>query len=473
MREYRMTQVRLYGVVALALAAFVMWAAVPAAAQAVDDVFGVSDDLFLLDENDLFSLDEDDLFSFDEDSLFGGGGLLTVEEPDDQALEEVFLVQERIDIGGSYRAALEGVRAWGSDGAALGSDVLLTAGGTLFVDARPSRDFRAFAKVKGDGVWTDDKSDAAVRLHELFADFVVGERAFFRVGKQTVTWGVGYFFSPGDVINIGQIDPENPDAEREGPVAIRLNVPAGRNNWYGYAIVSGNADDGYRVALAPKAEFVMGRSELGLGLYYRADRAPRAMATLSTSVGPLAVFSELVVGKGSDKRFVRETTPSPGNPLGLETYTDDETLFVHATAGARYTYSDPDGRFTLTAAGQYYVNGEGYEPAFLEEHGLKLPVLLLGGELRATDVQWPGRHYGALLVGGSHQHLRDLSANALWLGSLSDGSGMVNVSLAYGGWKYVRPSLTISRTYGDIGSQFGMTGPVTSVTLGVSVSGSF
>ena len=66
-------------------------------------------------------------------------------------------------------------------------------------------------------------------------------------------------------------------------MAVRLNVPAGRNNYYAYAIIDGKPGD-YRVALAPKLEFVYGGSEVGLGLYYRADRAPRVMATLSTSL---------------------------------------------------------------------------------------------------------------------------------------------------------------------------------------------
>lgn len=446
-----------------------------AAAQAVDDVFTFSEeDLLSLDEDGWFSASEEQLFSFDEDALFGGGGLLSdVETPEEQSLEEVFLVRDRVDVGGSYRAALSARRAWSSEGEELFSDVSLNAGGTLYLDARPRRDVRAFVKLKGDGVWAEENADAEVMLHELFADFVLGERAFFRVGKQTVTWGVGYFFSPADVINVGRIDPEDPEAEREGPVAVRLHVPSGRSNWYGYVLVDGRPDHGWRVALAPKAEFVMGRSELGAGLYVRDDRAPRAMATLSTSAGPVSVFGELVVSRGSDKRFVRETTPTLLNSLGLEFFRDEETLFVHTTAGARYTYSDPDGRFTLTGAAQYYFNGEGYDRAFLEEHGWKLPLLVEAGELRAADVERPGRHYGALTVTGSHERLKNVGVAAFWLGNLSDGSAMVTVSADYGRWRHVRPSVSFSRAYGDPGSELAPAGAASMLTVSISVGGSF
>ena len=106
--------------------------------------------------------------------------------------------------------------------------------GSLFLDARPSREFRAFAKIKGDVRLTESPLDPNIALHELFADFTLADKAFFRLGKQTVNWGVGHFFSPADIINVGRIDPENPEAEREGPVALGLHLPSGRNNFYTY-----------------------------------------------------------------------------------------------------------------------------------------------------------------------------------------------------------------------------------------------
>src|SRR5690606_37537514 len=210
------------------------WAAAAAGmAYAADDPVPVTEDgLFGAPEEALFGASEDDLFSFDEDSLFGNDLLIEVDDPGGQALEEVFLVRDRIDAGGTYRAALAWSRMTGEDGQELWSGLSLTAGGSLYVDARPRRDFRAFAKLKGSGAWREGAGDADVTaaLHELFVDVDHKDRAFFRIGKQTVTWGVGYFFSPADVINVGRINPEDPEAEREGPVAVRLHVPEDRKS---------------------------------------------------------------------------------------------------------------------------------------------------------------------------------------------------------------------------------------------------
>lgn len=465
----------------LAVAALALTAPVSAAGNA-DDLFLTDldrtsphdeEDLSFLDSADFFSVDDDDLFSVHEDGLFGNGGLLVeVDGSSDVALEEVFLVNQGVDIGGTYRVQVDSDWAWSSAGGqsiATGPNVAASVGGTLFLDARPSRNFRAFAKAKADTTWTKDSLESEVKLHELFSDFVIGDRAFFRLGKQTVNWGVGYFFSPADIINIGRIDPEHPEAEREGPAALRLHVPTGRNNLYAYAILEGKAADGHRLALAPKAEIVFGGTELGLGLYYRDERAPRAMATVSTTLGRVSVFGEAVLSKGSDKRFVRKTAVTSTNPLGLTTVTDSSTLYAHVTAGLRYTYSDPDGRYTVTGAGQYYFNGEGYDGHFLKEYGPMLWSMIESGPLSMSDVERIGRHYGALSVRWTNERLRNVDTNGFWLGNLSDGSGLATLSLAYTGWNHVRPAIGITRTYGQAGSEYALMGPSTRLTVGITV----
>lgn len=431
------------------------------AAQAVDFPFGSG---------------EEDLFFFDEEAFFGGGLLREVEEPAQSAgtLDAAFLVRERIEFGGDYRLALEASAAWEDGGiAAANRSLVASMGGSLFADFRPRRDFRLFAKGKGNASVIDGVAEGpAFRLHELFADIDVGDKAFVRAGKQTVNWGVGYFFSPADIINIGRIDPERPEAEREGPIAVRVHVPSGKNNYYAYALVAG-ADDA-AVAFAPKAEFVLGRSEVGVGLYYRADRVPRVMATVSTSLGRTSLFAEAVVSKGSDKRFVKSVPMSPENPFGLEVIRDSESLFAHFTAGVRYTYNDPDRRYSLTGAGQYYYNGEGYEGRFAAENRLAMGALLATGELLPADMLSTGRHYAAATVVATGRSLGDFSPSLFWLGNLGDGSGMVTLSVAYNRWNSVRPSVSFTQWYGDSGGEYAAPfGLNNRVALSLSVAQSF
>lgn len=407
----------------------------------------------------------DDLW-FDEDDLFGDGGLLLIEEPLESggSAAEDLLIGKRFDVGGTYRLSLESSWRWleGLDDAVQDEKAQLS--GTIFMDARPSKDFRVFAK---SNVNVGDGPEDFIRLTELFADFNVNNRIFFRGGKQTIHWGVGYFFSPADIINIGRIDPENPSAEREGPIALKANMPVGSDNYYMHLIAD---TSGSPVAIAPKGEWVVGGTEWGGGLYYRADRAPRGMVTFSSSWGKTSLFGEGVVSYGSDKRFVQEDA---GAPFGVAAVSRDEEYFVHGTVGAHYALNDPEGRYNLFGAGQYYYNGEGYPKGFLQEHALGVGVLFKTGQLSDTDLMTPGRHYAALSLNWSKALGSRLSPGVFWLSNLEDASGMVTTTLDVDIWDKVGTSMGVSRVYGPQGSEYGAFGSVTTLFLRVGYSGSF
>ncbi|MDD9989711.1 MAG: hypothetical protein OXQ31_25820, partial [Spirochaetaceae bacterium] len=258
------------------------------------------------DESSLFgSSDEED--KNEEESpigtadLFGGDVLVTEEAAADGP--SVPAGPPPVEIGGSYRFSLTGDVAWSSfeelaesplepDSQGVGVDL----GATVFLDARPADDFRVFGKVDLSYPFTTDQDaqpprgfDDIVSVRELFSDFTIGDALFLRGGKHTIAWGVGYFFSPADVLNLTSIDPEDPEAEREGPVSLRANLPVDFHNLYLY-VIADPGDDGVRLAAAPKAEFVLGGTEVGIGAFYHPDRVPRAMLTVSTSLLDFDLF---------------------------------------------------------------------------------------------------------------------------------------------------------------------------------------
>ena len=156
----------------------------------------------------------------------------------------------------------------------------------------------------------------------------------------------------------------------------------------------------------------------------------------------------------------------PDNPFGLEVVTDRETLRFHATAGARLTYSDPDGRFSVTGAGQYYYNGEGYDGEFSKANSAGDVFPCPTGE--SCSHGYPVDRASlrrACRSAGRAARSRISAPSAFWLGNLSDGSGMISLSLGYTGWKDISPSIGISRTYGDAGSEYAPLTPTTRFTV--------
>ena len=413
------------------------------------------------------STDEESLFgpSDEDDDLFGGDVLVTEEEAAGAAA--VPAAPPPVEIGGSYRFSLTGEANWASLAdlaeAPLQPDshsATVDLGAAVFLDARPADDFRVFGKVDLSYPFTTDPDaqparefDDIVRVKELFSDFTIGDALFLRGGKHTIAWGVGYFFSPADVLNLTAIDPEDPDAEREGPVSLRANLPIGFHNLYLYAIAD-PIDGGVQLAAAPKAEVVLDGAEVGIGAYYHPDRVPRAMATLSTSLLEFDLFVELEASLGSDRRFVERAARGTGNRFGLRTVRNTDDLFAAATAGLRYTYTPEQQDWSATFAGQYLWNGEGYEDAeLLRDNRAGVVALLVAGDLSRGDLVYAGRHYAAALLNVALGRGADWSAGVFWLSNLSDGSGQVSPSLTFRPLDQFSLRAGATLTYGPDGAE--------------------
>ena len=424
------------------------------------------------------SLDTADLFgSADGEDAGGGSGLDT-----SGLFDGEILVTEReaaadaaavpaapppVEIGGAYRFALTGEANWSSLSELAESPLQPDAhratvdlGASVFLDARPADDFRVFGKVDLSYPFTTDADavparnfDDIVSVRELFSDFSLGDALFLRGGKHTIAWGVGYFFSPADVLNLTAIDPEDPDAEREGPVSLRVNLPIDFHNLYLYAIAD-PIDGGVQLAAAPKAEVVLDGAELGIGAYYHPDRVPRAMLTLTTSLLDFDLFAELEGSLGSDRRFVERADGGSGNRFGLRTVRNTEDPFAAATGGLRYTYTPEAADWSATLAGQYLWNGEGYEDAdLLRNNRAGVAALLAAGELSRADLLLPGRHYAAASLDVALGRGADWSAGVFWLSNLSDGSARVAPSVTFRPVDEVRLRAAAALTYGPAGAE--------------------
>ncbi len=384
-------------------------------------------------------------WAVDYDDLFGGDLLVEVEE-DAGALapEEALLVQDRLAVGGSYSFNLQATRPF-LDGKAGDTSLSGNLGTQVYLDARPDPNFRLFAKAGisyalSEKLTPPREEHLEVKLQELFADFNYDNKVFFRAGKQNVKWGVGYFFSPADIINIGRIDPLDPEAEREGPAALKIHYPKGSSNYYLYALFD-DVKELQDLALAPKMEFVAGKTEFGLGAFYQRGKHPRLMATVSSSFGEVGFFGEAVLSFGSDRGFLEPKGP-------VYEVVQKDGLFVQATAGGMYRYQDRDGRLDLAATLQYYFLGS---------------LALMGS----------GRHYLAASLTWNRIFGSKLTASTLVLANLSDQSGLVSATLRLPSHGKFSPSVGIRSTFGAPGTEYGAAGRAVTVYAAVSVGGSF
>lgn len=411
--------------------------------------------------------------STSDDEFFGSGttALVTDLEATGKTVDEKsgeLLAAEAIKIGGWL--TMEPMITVDADkipelfsGEASATDTL-DLSTTLFVDARPSKDIRVFVKGQADYPFSGI-TDFSIR--ELFTDLTLADSVYIRAGKQTINWGVGRYFSPANVINLGNKDPEDPDAELVGPVAVKLHVPSKSSNYYAYAILQDIETKG-TIGIAAKGEWVLGNTEVGLGGVYRPEQPWAATATASGSLWGIDLYGEAVL-KGNDDRIFIVADPSV--PLGVSTLSKSNELEARATAGFSWSWSNETSAINLSLDGQYYWNGSGYaDSSLFTENAAAISSLVASGTIGANDLYLRGRQYGAVSVGLSDIANSDIGVSLFWLGNIEDGSGKIMPTINYTGINKVKIAISYTQGYGTAGSEYSPDGAGRSISLSFALT---
>lgn len=324
-------------------------------------------------------------------------------------------------------------------------------GARLWFDSRPERSFRVFGKVSV--AWPFNKATTA-KIDELYSDFNWSERLFFRFGKQNAGWGVSRFYQIADPLSVGVKNPEDPEADLDGPLALRVSLPLGVNALYLYGVVKDsylpeNAAEASitDAALGIKADILVkvpanplvGNGELSLGAYAQKRLAPKFVASYSTSVGKVQFFTDQAVSYGLDYYRLDGGVD--------KTVKTEEVPFWSATAGAMYVNQDAH----LTVYAEYLFNAAGsasktYYKDWLTRYGLE--------QIPADSPYFPGyektlvlsdafgylsRHNSAVSVSFSELFNTDkLSASAFWMQNWVDRSGMAQAALGFKPFKTLK-----------------------------------
>ena len=444
----------------------------------------------------LFDIDAEDMFADTDDMV----DEVDLSQQNVAPAEELLINEAGLEWGGRFSGSLDTtfqwIELWTPEFTPLETEsetLLPQAQADLFFSARPDPDFRVFGKLRlsgeaavdfgdlfagtlggsvttgeeGSVVFTpqeepedeetDEEEDTVggalqyqMTIRELFSDFSWEDRLFFRFGKSFIKWGVGYFWSPADILNLSQIDVEDPTAEREGPVNFKLHYPFDVHNAYFYFIAN-NEMAPQDIAAAGSLELLVGSTELGLGGFYQRNQSPRVVATASSAFKDFDLIGEAVLSWGSDRTYVREAwdqaaaeeDPDDDFEIALETFEILGRPFFNGTIGFLYQNEDLD----LNTILQYFFNGEGYAHSDLlkaavylsenaDTNALTLPEEEQPEgydpppEVASTDLSNWGQHYLGLSVSLSEVAGSDFSASLQSIVNLSDLSGFVNLSLS-------------------------------------------
>ncbi|MCR4734358.1 MAG: hypothetical protein K5829_05080 [Treponema sp.] len=460
-------------------------------AQSDDELFGGSSDFVSDDELFGGTLSDDELFGGESDfssdeELFGGDDDLFTDDGIDiiqdtsaksSLSKGVLFDNGSIKIGGNFSTGISTTTSlYADDDKSFGDHIkesILSPSlsAYLTLDARPTENLRMYTKFglaypftlnasstastsasSFTNPWTSEETTTYTTnvstsvtdwfsLKELFTDFSIKDRVFFRFGYHTVTWGTGYFFSPvSEMINTSLINPENTSEQVNGSLNLRTQItfPDSQNCLWLYLIPStdfinsASASSYVRdTALAGKFDLLIGTWELGLGAYWKYQNSPRAMLTASGSFKNFSLFGEFVYRYGSDSEWGAKADSW-----------EDKTSIFQVTAGVSRYWKNQN----ILMAAQYYYNSYDVDG----DYYLKK---LINGSLNLSDFRamsnyvTNGHNLAAMINFGRLFGTKDLTAAIFALVNFEEKEStdlMLSVLKSYGVASSLFNSMTIS-----------------------------
>ena len=163
-----------------------------------------------------------DKFDVNEDEFFSNPDTVVQKEnPVDPGLEN-FINKKSLGISGEILSVFPfmATRDYVMNGNSESNEFNPYMFGNVDFDARLPRNYKGFANIDAEYHPDTDESDAYIR--ELFVDFNLSNKVYFRAGKQVLQWGRCYLWNPTDVINIEKTSFLTRVQSREGTYGLKM-----------------------------------------------------------------------------------------------------------------------------------------------------------------------------------------------------------------------------------------------------------
>ena len=150
-----------------------------------------------------------------------------------------------------------------------------------------------------------EKVNAVFDINEIFLDVNIARRVYFRLGKQVVKWGVGYLWTPTDLINIEKKNILDSSQVRQGTYGLKIHVPFGtRANIYSF-INMNNARHLSDISMANKVEVLFLNTEMALSVLLKNHNVPVYGFDFTSRVLTLDIHGEASLSYGDNIRRLR------------------------------------------------------------------------------------------------------------------------------------------------------------------------
>ena len=357
--------------------------------------------------------------------------------------------------------------------------------GSLYIDARLKDSVKGFADIEGTYDGSADSFEGATK--ELFLDFNIGNRLYFRTGKQVLQWGRCYLWNPTDLVNIEKKSFFDKVGSREGNYGIKTHIPFGTvANIYGF-IDTARSEDADTVAGAAKFEFLLGESEMAFSGWGKKGYHPVAGYDLSTRVLGIDILAEASVSKGSNTNKLVERNGT------LYVERDNSSWIAKASIdfGKSFDVGDQNDKVSMNL--EFFYNGDGYTENVLKDeknyrysqditfsmadgsdmvinegfYGSKA-VFLQGAGL--YDPNYYSKYYVALFTTINKFFISDLALNVNVIGNIPQQSAIVSTGLEYSNINDFTASINVNSYIGRDETEYVAPGVAEEVTCKAGIT---
>lgn len=307
--------------------------------------------------------------------------------------------------------------------------------GNLFLDARLKNGVKGFANIEAN--YSPKTRQSTATLREIFMDFNVENRVYFRTGKQVLQWGTCSLWNPTDLVNIEKIPFVPKIGSREGAYGVKFHIPYGtKYNVYGF-LDTGNAATDSDLGGALKFEFLAGRTEMSFSGWAKRNRRPVFGSDLSSRIGDVDMAAEVSASHRDNNLYIR-------NDGGvLATARKDQEWPLRAAVDFRKGFRLGNFNDRLTVGTEFFYNQNGYVKspfrdkkiyAFSGPLATPIPagtktMFLLGSGL--YDPNYLSRYYGALFTSVSRFIITDMTLSVNYIHNFNDNSGALSAAVNY------------------------------------------
>jgi hypothetical protein len=218
-------------------------------------------------------------------------------------------------------------------------------------------------------VQTPDPKKIAASLSEIHLSFDIQKRVFIRLGKQLISWGSGYFWSPEDFINLQKSQPSifSVVDVRTGKPGLRLHIPLHTANLFLFTDFSSRAPGtisgafSETIAQAWRLEGTLAGVNIGTVGYLSKGNPAKIGFDATGNAFATDIYGELALSFLSNRN-----TPATAFSVGASRLFGQEKNW---TCRGEFYYNDtgysdvriselPPGSFTPFYSGKYYAYAE-------------------------------------------------------------------------------------------------------------------